>query len=89
MPSYIYRCSLCKWTDTRIHSMAACDDKHYCQCGGRAYRVPQKVRLNWDGIPPSMGEMSPVIKKAIEDAPRNRAEFEEIHEAHEKQTASN
>ena len=51
--------------------------------------MPQKVRLNWDGIPPSKGEMSPVIKKAIEDAPRNRAEFEEIHEAHEKQTASN
>ena len=73
MPEYRYRCSRCKHEE--YHSRGMLDDAiiKCSECGAAMYRRPQLPMVNWNGLKPSQGEISPHIKRHIEyDAPRNR-----------------
>ena len=46
-------------------------------CGLEMWRKPQQVTVTWGGLRPSQGEVNPVIRSMIDDAPRRREENEE------------
>ena len=79
MPVYEYRCDNCGWTFEVHHDVSACDTPHPCiMCrAGQTHRVPQPVRVNWGGLPPSRGELSPELKAHLD--PRNVEELKIRH----------
>lgn len=57
-------------------------------CGDIMERLPPRgVRVNWNGLAPSKGELHPRIKGLIDSTPERRAAFEKEHEEHEQRTA--
>lgn len=57
------------------------------ECGSLMWRKPQAVRVNWNGLKPSQGELHPELKELVDTAPERRAAFEIEHEEHERRTA--
>ena len=55
-------------------------------CGAEMWRKPpSNVAVNWGGLSPSaMESMSPEIASHMTDLDHKRAEFERIHDEHEK-----
>lgn len=86
MPRYLYRCNRCENEREEIHEMSfegimVCNRRN---CLSPMHRVPQLVSINWNGVKPSGGGIDPSIEQWAADAPRRRAEFDEVHEQHEK-----
>lgn len=71
MPVYVYRCPVCHNEIELAHSMNL-DPLVECACGSAMARRPQVVRVNWGGLKPSQGELAPVVKDMIADAPALR-----------------
>ena len=71
MPEYVYRCTCGREVDI-IEPMLKPGDHDCPECGCRMWRKPLGARINWNGLPPSAGELSPEIRRTIEDAPRRR-----------------
>ncbi len=82
MPTYIYRCQKLH-THTLSHSIAECDILHPCPtCGGKMYRVPQIVPVNWNGLPPHLeGTRAPVVQQFIDTAPERQAQYLDTKES--------
>lgn len=78
MPEYVYLCPQCDNERVVIHHMRENPDV-YCTCGHRMHRRPLRLAVNWNGLPPSRGELHPNLRRLIDDAPRRRDE-EVIHE---------
>lgn len=83
MPDYDYCCRVCAQVMTVNHAagelpMICCE-----ACGGEVYRKYRSPRVNWNGPPPSAGELHPEIKAHIDNQQQRREEFEAAHEAHE------
>lgn len=75
MPEYIYT-DASRHNVTITHRMLYSTSIVCAACGATMWRKPQAVAVNWSGLPPSKGELSPVIKQAIADGPRRRGEME-------------
>lgn len=58
-------------------------------CDAEMWRVPQPVLVTWGGLAPSAGDLAPDVQDIVNNADRNRAAFEEVHEKHERETDSN
>ncbi len=52
-------------------------------CGSIMWRKPQSPSVNWGGLRPSQGALSPEIQKHLDTADEQRARFDEEHEKHE------
>ena len=74
MANYVYRCPDCGNECVVAHSMHDNPDVWCGECRGKMRRRPQKVGVNWGGLPPSKGFIHPKIRQHIEDAPRRREE---------------
>ena len=74
MPEYVYGCSEDKEHPRVICSHGMMDHVYmWCyECNAKMKRVPQRLAVNWNGLKPSEGELTPEIKRVIEDAPRRR-----------------
>ena len=76
MPIYVYRCDApaCRHRFEATHSIAACDAPHACPaCGGQdTHRVPQASRVNWGGLAPSQGTLSPAMRALADEGNRRR-----------------
>lgn len=57
------------------------------ECGLEMWRKPQAFGVNWGGLKPSAGELSPAVRRLIDSAPERRDRFAAKHEAHERRTA--
>jgi hypothetical protein len=77
MPQYLYRCPTTQHTLLLAHSIAACDDLHYCPVHGTLmHRVPMVVAVNWNGLPPHLeGTRSPAVQQFIDNAPERQAQY--------------
>ena len=72
MPQYKFRCQAGHDTDIiapmdNHPSLVACST-----CGTMARRVWAMPRVNWNGLPPSAGDLHPNLKRELSDAERNR-----------------
>jgi putative FmdB family regulatory protein len=76
MRTYVYQCEnpRCHGRFEVRHGVAGCDDAHPCPaCGGRdTHRVPQAVGVNWGGLAPSQGELSPAMRELVDEGNRQR-----------------
>ena len=83
MPEFIY-------VDENDHAQTVTHRMLYstgivcASCGLDMWRKPQSFAVNWSGLRPSQGELHPNVRDLIDGAPQRRAEFEGIHEEHEK-----
>ena len=57
--------------------MHECDLVRYCaECGGVLHRIPQPVRVNWNGLPPHKAAgRSPELQTFIDTADERRAKY--------------
>jgi len=76
MPQYQYRCQT-NHLHTLNHPIDECNVNHHCpDCGTLMHRIPQEIRVNWNGLPPHMeGTRPPVIQDFIDSAPERRARY--------------
>ncbi|GAB4453840.1 MAG: hypothetical protein Kow00120_23750 [Anaerolineae bacterium] len=79
MPTYVYQCDApgCGHRFETVHSMAACDDPGAtppCPACGAAttHRAPQRVAVNWGGLPPSAGALAPAVRALVDEDNRQR-----------------
>jgi hypothetical protein len=86
MPSYVYKCENGHTQDV-IHRMLYTTGIVCVVCDARQWRVPQPITVTWGGLAPSGGNISPQVEAHINGADRARAEFEAVHDEHEKRTA--
>lgn len=84
MPDYIYKCAYNHY-ETQTHRMLYSTGIVCGVCNTDMRRVPQVVTVTWGGLAPSAGDMHPNIRGLINDAPEKRAEFDGIHEEHERE----
>lgn len=78
MPEYKYRCE--DSHDTTVQQSMTEDALTECPiCGRHAWRVPQPVAVNWNGLPPSKGGIDPLAQRLIDTAPERRDEYERRH----------
>lgn len=77
MPDYIYRCP--EGCEAVVSErMQVLNSVVWCWIHGhKMHRKPQAARVNWNGLRPSKGFLSPVFKELIDGAPRRRAEYKE------------
>jgi hypothetical protein len=85
MPTYVYTAQ-CGHEVEIIHPMNS-TERMICKCGLWAWKKPQPVRVNWQGLPPSAGELSPAIQQHINQLPESRDKFTEVHEIHEQNSS--
>ena len=79
MPSYVYTC-VCK-NEVPVTEPMEPEHEHYCGvCGLRMWRKPQPFRVNWNGLKPSDGELSPKIKDHVDHVDQIREETDEFYE---------
>lgn len=83
MPAYQYKCGNCGYEEERRHGMSDAFPFFCPRCQRQLHRVPQPVRINWNGLAPSAGELAPDVQAAVDNAAANRDRFAAIHEAHE------
>ena len=88
MPEYLYK-DESGHTKKVIHRMMWSTAIVCTTCDAEMWRVPQRVTVTWGGLAPSAGDLAPDVQDIVNNADRNRAEFEEIHEHHERATDSN
>jgi len=75
MPDYVYKCPQCQATRDISHRMLYTTGI-LCLVDSRPmYRIPQLIRVNWDGPAPSQWEMSPSVKQHVANADRDRGEY--------------
>lgn len=79
MPTYVYQCDApeCGFRFSVRCRLIGCDDpmlRPACPaCGARAvHRVPQRVAVNWGGLPPSSGTLSPAARALVDEDNRRR-----------------
>ena len=87
MPEYLMMCKN-KHTCTIEQPMVTTERVVCPDCGSLMWRKPQAVRVNWNGLKPSQGELDPEIKKLVDTAPERRAAFEIEHDEHERKTTN-
>lgn len=85
MPEYLYK-DANGHTTSVVHPMMWSTGIVCTTCDLDMWRVPQPVTVTWGGLPPSAGDLSPGVRNMVDNADRNRAEFQEIHEKHERTT---
>ena len=85
MPTYVYTAQ-CGHKIEIKHSMFS-KEPMVCKCGLWAWKVPQLTGVNWQGLPPSAGELSPEIQQHINNLPASRDKFTEVHEIHEQNSS--
>ncbi len=78
-PTYVYQCDTpgCGHRFEVKHPMAACDDPGEAPacpvCGAQAaHRVPPATAVNWGGLPPSAGALSPAVRALVDEGNRQR-----------------
>jgi len=49
------------------------------ECGQRCWRVPQVVNVNWNGLPPSKGDVPPLARDLKRNLKRNQDEYKRMH----------
>jgi len=76
MPTYVYRCK-CGNETIVVEPMMAISDVYCNECGSVMWRKPQLLRINWNGLKPSQGEIHPNIREFIDDTPRRTEAMEE------------
>lgn len=81
MVAYEYICELCGERFTVKAKAGEAPKSAECECGGRGRRQYSR-NINWGGV-----ALHPGIKRLIDDAPRRRDEYAEVHEEHERRTA--
>ena len=87
MPEYLMLCR--NGHKLNVNQHMATNERVICiECGSVMWRKPQVVRVNWNGLKPSQGELHPELKELVDTAPERRAEFEIVHEEHERRTAN-
>ena len=73
MPRYDYRCPVCGTQIEIERPMQFSDDPVVCECRmAEMQRVFTMPNVNWNGLPPWKGEISPDVKRMVEEAPRRR-----------------
>lgn len=53
-------------------------------CNADMHRVPQPVRINWNGVPPSKGDMVPAVRDLANNADRRRDEVDRKWETYQQ-----
>lgn len=83
MPKYIYRCPACDKKTEISHSMN--EDFSVCKtCGGKQHRVPQPFLVNWNGLPPSVGESPQAVQDHLRNRERNLDDYYQRKEERER-----
>ena len=72
MPEYIYRCPNCGNEITVVEPMISKCAYPCSKCNYVMHRKPQATRVNWGGLRPSQGELSPGQKTIINGAEKRR-----------------
>ena len=81
MPDYLYRCaSGHEWS--RIERMLYGTAILCPMCGADAWRKPQPVGVNWGGLRPSQGELSPAVKDLINGVDERKDRHAAMKEYH-------
>lgn len=85
MPQYIYKCLACNHMEMQMHSIEACNSVRACPfCAAEMYRVIQRTAVNWQGLKPSAGELSPALRQHLASVPQKREALAEAKEKHER-----
>ena len=87
MPDYIYICPsghLKSVTESMIT-----DAEHVCYCGEKMWRKPVATFVNWGGLRPSQGELSPEVQDMVDREDERRDAFRERKEIYDNDRASN
>lgn len=71
MPEYVYMCSN-KHETIVTHAVMESPQIVCAACGLNMWRKPQLFVVNWGGLRPSQGELSPAIANHIRDVDHNR-----------------
>ena len=83
MPEYLY-------IDANDHTMSLTHRLNYSTgiiclaCGERMWRKPQAFMVNWSGLRPSQGELSPRVRGLLSTKEERQDAFTEKHEHHER-----
>lgn len=67
MPTYIYIDEAGHTRELEVRMLYS--TAVVCECGRVMHRKPQAARINWNGPRPSSGELSPVIRRHIDQTP--------------------
>lgn len=84
MPLYIY--SDGRHTQEVEHSINESPIVACRICKSIMHRRPQMPNVNWNGLPPSKGQMLAEFKKFMNTREERRDKFAEEHEKHERRT---
>ena len=76
MTTYIYKCPVCETTTEIRHRMTDESTRTCAVCGSVMHRVPQTFRVNWNGRPPSEGELSGEVRYLLDTKEKRRDEYE-------------
>jgi hypothetical protein len=55
-----------------------------CECGLEMWRKPQRVRVNWNGLRPSQGELAPDIQNMVNTEDERRDKYLEMKSERDK-----
>lgn len=77
MPEYIY-IDAEGHEESISHTFKMCDGGIACWCGLPMWRKPTDKAVNWGGIKPSAGNMSPAIQEHIDTLPEQRENYERM-----------
>jgi len=85
MPEYLYKCENEHLEDV-VHPMLWSTGVVCAVCDNLMWRVPQAVSVTWGGLAPSDGDLAPEIQQHLSTLDEQRADFEQIHDEHERRT---
>ena len=74
MPEYIYHCPNCGNEITVVEPIFSNGNYECSECQAEMHRKPQAFHVNWGGLKPSQGELSPAQKWMINGAEKRREE---------------
>lgn len=76
MPQYQYKCPQ-KHFIVLSHPIKECEVVRFCpQCGEKMHRVPQSVRVNWNGLPPHLeGTRSQAVQSFLDNSDARRDNY--------------
>jgi len=85
MPEYIYLCHNGHSKSLNLRMFYTTGVMCY-ECGLEMWRKPQRVRVNWNGLRPSQGELAPAIKGLVDEnnVEERRDKYRELKDARTK-----
>ena len=74
MPEYTYICP--EGHQRLVEEGMFSKVNYYCQdCGEKMWRKPSMPAVNWNGLKPSQGELSPVVQDMVNHEDENRDNY--------------